>query len=259
MEWISSPEAWASFLTLVVMEIILGIDNIIFISILTGKLPVHQQKRARILGISFALVIRIILLFSLTWVMTLTAPLFNIGQWFGLTGEWADKLAISGRDLILILGGLFLLYKSVHEIYGSLEGEHNQKIIKPLSFTATIIQIGILDLVFGLDSVITAIGMADHIEIMIAAVIISMIFMIVAVNPVGNFVNRHPSVKILALSFLILIGVSLLAEGVDMPIAKSNIYFAMGFSMMVQFLILRQGKKKAQSDGPVQLKKMINE
>lgn len=259
MEWISSPEAWASFLTLVVMEIILGIDNIIFISILTGKLPVHQQKRGRILGISFALVIRIILLFSLTWVMTLTAPLFNIGQWFGLTGEWADKLAISGRDLILILGGLFLLYKSVHEIYGSLEGEHNQKIIKPLSFTATIIQIGILDLVFGLDSVITAIGMADHIEIMIAAVIISMIFMIVAVNPVGNFVNRHPSVKILALSFLILIGVSLLAEGVDMPIAKSNIYFAMGFSMMVQFLILRQGKKKTKSDGPVQLKKMINE
>lgn len=244
MEWISSPEAWASFLTLVVMEIILGIDNIIFISILTGKLPAHQQKRGRILGISFALVIRVILLFSLTWVMTLTAPLFNIGQWFGLTGEWADKLAISGRDLILILGGLFLLYKSVHEIYGSLEGEHNQKIIKPLSFTATIIQIGILDLVFGLDSVITAIGMADHIEIMIAAVIISMIFMIVAVNPVGNFVNRHPSVKILALSFLILIGVSLLAEGVDMPIAKSNIYFAMGFSMMVQFLILRQGKKE---------------
>ncbi len=259
MEWISSPEAWASFLTLVVMEIILGIDNIIFISILTGKLPAQQQKRGRILGISFALVIRVILLFSLTWVMTLTAPLFNIGQWFGLTGEWADKLAISGRDLILILGGLFLLYKSVHEIYGSLEGEHNQKIIKPLSFTATIIQIGILDLVFGLDSVITAIGMADHIEIMIAAVIVSMIFMIVAVNPVGNFVNRHPSVKILALSFLILIGVSLLAEGVDMPIAKSNIYFAMGFSMMVQFLILRQGKKKTQSDGPVQLKKMINE
>lgn len=259
MEWLSSPEAWASFLTLVVMEIILGIDNIIFISILTGKLPAHQQKRGRILGIAFALVIRVILLFSLTWVMTLTAPLFNIGQWFNLTGEWADKLAISGRDLILILGGLFLLYKSVHEIYGSLEGEHNQKIIKPLSFTATIIQIGILDLVFGLDSVITAIGMADHIEIMIAAVIISMIFMVVAVNPVGNFVNRHPSVKILALSFLILIGVSLLAEGVDMPIAKSNIYFAMGFSMFVQFLILRQGRKKDKGGDPVQLKKMINE
>lgn len=259
MELLSSPEAWASFLTLVVMEIILGIDNIIFISILTGKLPQHQQKKGRIMGIAFALVIRVILLFSLTWVMTLTAPLFNIGDWFGFTGTWAERLAISGRDLILIVGGLFLLYKSVHEIHGSLEGEHSEKIVKPLSFTATIIQIGILDLVFGLDSVITAIGMADHVEIMIAAVVISMVFMIVAVNPVGNFVNRHPSVKILALSFLILIGVSLLAEGVDMPIAKSNIYFAMGFSIFVQALILRQGRKKHKGEDPVQLKKMINE
>lgn len=260
MEWLTSPEIWASFLTLVVMEIILGIDNIVFISILTGKLPQHQQKKGRMLGIGFALVIRVILLLSLTWVMTLTKPLFNVSDWFGITDPaWHEGLAISGRDLILIIGGFFLLYKSVHEIHGSLEGSHEERNVKPLSFTATIIQIGILDLVFGLDSVITAIGMAEHIEVMIAAVVVSMIFMVVAANPVGNFVNKHPSIKILALSFLLLIGISLIAEGIERPISKSNIYFAMGFSIFVEFLILRMSKKKKKDNDPVELKKMINE
>lgn len=260
MEWLTSPEIWASFLTLVVMEIILGIDNIVFISILTGKLPQHQQKKGRMLGIGFALVIRVILLLSLTWVMTLTKPLFNVADWFGITDPaWHEGLAISGRDLILIIGGFFLLYKSVHEIHGSLEGSHEERNVKPLSFTATIIQIGILDLVFGLDSVITAIGMAEHIEVMIAAVVVSMIFMVVAANPVGNFVNKHPSIKILALSFLLLIGISLIAEGIERPISKSNIYFAMGFSIFVEFLILRMSKKKKKDNDPVELKKMINE
>lgn len=260
MEWLTSPEIWASFLTLVVMEIILGIDNIVFISILTGKLPQHLQKKGRMLGIGFALVIRVILLLSLTWVMTLTKPLFNVADWFGITDPaWHEGLAISGRDLILIIGGFFLLYKSVHEIHGSLEGSHEERSVKPLSFTATIIQIGILDLVFGLDSVITAIGMAEHIEVMIAAVVVSMIFMVVAANPVGNFVNKHPSIKILALSFLLLIGISLIAEGIERPISKSNIYFAMGFSFFVEFLILRMSKKKKKDNDPVELKKMINE
>ncbi len=260
MEWLTSPEIWASFLTLVVMEIILGIDNIVFISILTGKLPQHQQKKGRMLGIGFALVVRVILLLSLTWVMTLTKPLFNVADWFGITDPaWHEGLAISGRDLILIIGGFFLLYKSVHEIHGSLEGSHEERNVKPLSFTATIIQIGILDLVFGLDSVITAIGMAEHIEVMIAAVVVSMIFMVVAANPVGNFVNKHPSIKILALSFLLLIGISLIAEGIERPISKGNIYFAMGFSIFVEFLILRMSKKKKKDNDPVELKKMINE
>ncbi|OJU24794.1 MAG: hypothetical protein BGN92_05935 [Sphingobacteriales bacterium 41-5] len=260
MEWLTSPEIWASFLTLVVMEIILGIDNIVFISILTGKLPQHQQKKGRMMGIGFALVIRVILLLSLTWVMTLTKPLFNVADWFGITDPaWHEGLAISGRDLILIIGGFFLLYKSVHEIHGSLEGSHEERNVKPLSFTATIIQIGILDLVFGLDSVITAIGMAEHIEVIIAAVVVSMIFMVVAANPVGNFVNKHPSIKILALSFLLLIGISLIAEGIERPISKSNIYFAMGFSIFVEFLILRMSKKKKKDNDPVELKKMINE
>ncbi len=262
MELLSSPEVWAAFLTLLVMEIVLGIDNIVFISILTSKLPEHQQKRGRLIGIGFALVTRILLLLSITWVMTLTQTLFNVAEWFGIMdGEWHEKLDISGRDIILIVGGFFLLYKSVHEIHGTLEGHKDQQKARALSFTATIIQIGILDIVFGLDSVITAVGMAEHVEVMIAAVVVSMVFMVVAANPVGNFVNRHPSVKILALAFLLLIGVSLIAEGVERPIAKSNIYFAMGFSIFVQYLILRHsGKSKTEEkDDPVQLKRLINE
>lgn len=259
MEWLSNPEIWASFLTLVIMEIVLGIDNIVFISIITDKLPVEQQKRARILGLIFALVVRIILLMSITWVMTLTAPLFNVADWLGISGDWHERLSISGRDLILIVGGLFLLYKSIKEIHGSLEGEldDENRPVKKLSFTQTIIQIGILDLVFGLDSVITAVGMADHIEIMIAAVVISMIFMILSVNTVSDFISKHPSVKILALAFLLLIGISLVAEGVEQPIAKGYIYFAMGFSIFVEFLVIRSNAKKKEK--PVKLKKLMNE
>lgn len=261
MELLADPQAWASFLTLVVMEIILGIDNIVFISILTDKLPVHQQKRGRVLGLAFALVTRIILLLSITWVMTLTQPLFNVGEWLGIhEGDWHERLSISGRDLILFFGGLFLLYKSIHEIHGSLEGEaHDKEVKKKLSFVQTIIQIGLLDIVFGLDSVITAVGMAEHIEIMVAAVIVSMIFMVLTVNSVSNFVNKHPSIKVLALSFLLLIGISLIAESIEQPIAKGYIYFAMGFSIFVEFLVLRVNAKKAKATEPVKLKRGINE
>ena len=260
MELLSDPAVWASFLTLVIMEIVLGIDNIVFISILTDKLPVEQQKKGRMLGLAFALITRIILLLSITWVMTLTTPLFNVADWFGITGEWHDKLSISGRDLILLLGGLFLLYKSIHEIHGSLEGSHHEdKTTKRLNFTQTIIQIGILDIVFGLDSVITAVGMADHIEIMIAAVVVSMIFMILTVNTISDFVNKHPSIKILALSFLLLIGIVLVAESIDQHISKGYIYFAMGFSIFVEFLVLKINSKKAKSEAPVKLKRGINE
>ena len=261
MELLLDPQAWMSFLTLVLMEIVLGIDNIVFISILTDKLPQEQQKKARTLGLAFALVTRIILLLSITWVMTLTAPLFNIAEWVGITsGKWHEQLAVSGRDLILFFGGLFLLYKSIHEIHGSLEGEsesHTSK--KTRSFAQTIIQIGLLDIVFGLDSVITAVGMADHIEIMIAAVVISMIFMILTVNSISNFVNKHPSIKILALAFLILIGIMLIAESLDQHIPKGYIYFAMAFSIFVEVLVLRVNAKKKLKEQPVQLKRGINE
>lgn len=259
MDWITNPEIWASFLTLLVMEIVLGIDNIVFISILTNKLPAERQKKARIMGLGFALVVRILLLLSITWVMTLTRPLFNGADWLGLGGEWPERLSISGRDLILIVGGLFLLYKSIIEIHGSLEGDeaHQDKRVKSLSFTQTIIQIGLLDLVFGLDSVITAVGMADHVEIMIAAVVISMIMMVFTVHSISGFIDKHPSIKILALSFLLLIGISLIAEGVEESISKGYIYFAMGFSIFVEFLVIRSHSKKKEK--PLTLKKMINE
>jgi predicted tellurium resistance membrane protein TerC len=224
----------------------LGIANIVFISILTGKLPKEQQRKGRIFGLAFALITRILLLLSITWVMTLTQPLFNVADWFNIhDADWHHRLEISGRDLILIIGGFFLLYKSIVEIHGSLEG------IK------TIIQIGLLDIVFGLDSVITAIGMAEDVNVMIAAVVVSMVFMVFAAQPVGDFVNKHPSIKMLALSFLILIGISLMAEGIERPIAKSNIYFAMGFSIFVEILVIRMSKGK--KEDPVQLKRMINE
>lgn len=257
MEWFSDPQAWASFLTLVIMELVLGIDNVVFISVLTGRLPAHQQRRGRILGMAFALIIRVLLLLSITWVMTLTQPLFQAGDWIGIReGDWYERLSISGRDLILILGGLFLLYKSNKEIHDSLEGEGSSGGVPSLSFWGTVAQIGLLDLVFGLDSVITAIGMSGELGIMIAAVVISMIFMLVAARSLSTFVSQHPSVKLLALAFLLLIGVSLIAEGVDQPIPKGYIYFAMGFSIFVEVLILRMVKKKGT---PVQLKEKINE
>lgn len=255
MEWLSDPNILASFLTLVLMETVLGIDNIVFISILTGKLPAHQQKRGRILGMGLALLVRILLLLSISWIMTLTTDLFNLAEWLGIKNElWLERFSISGRDLVLIIGGLFLIYKSNIEIHESLEGPVTTRETKPLSLTQTVIQIGLLDIVFGLDSVITAVGMADHVEIMIAAVIVAMIFMLLASGALGSFIEKHPSVKLLALAFLLLIGVSLVAEGIEMPIPKGFIYFAMAFSIFVEILILKQVKKQNTSP-PVQLKK----
>ncbi len=253
MEWISNPEIWVSLLTLTVLEIVLGIDNIVFISILAGKLPVEQQKRARMLGLGLALVMRVLLLFSIKWVMSLTTPLFNLGDIIGVDNAlWLGKLAISGRDLILIIGGLFLIYKSTSEIHEKLEGdEHEQKVRKTYTFSEVIIQILILDIVFSLDSVITAVGMANQLGVMVAAVIIAVVVMMFSAASISDFVNRHPTVKMLALSFLLLIGVSLLAEGFDQHIPKGYIYFAMAFSVLVEVLNLKSKK----SSNPVTLKK----
>lgn len=235
MEWVADPQAWIAFLTLVALEIVLGIDNIIFISILSGKLPAEQQPRARFIGLGLALVIRVILLFSLSWVIGLTAPLFTV-----LSQE------ISGRDLILLAGGLFLLGKATFEIHESLEGEegHASRSVKA-SFVSVIIQIIILDAVFSLDSVITAIGMVDEVWIMISAVVVAIAFMMFFAAPVGAFVAKHPTIKMLALSFLLLIGVTLIVEAFDVHVPKGYIYFAMGFSVVVEFLNMRLRKKSS--------------
>lgn len=246
MEWITNPEAWISLLTLTVLEIVLGIDNIVFISILSGKLPKEKQKSARRWGLGLAMITRILLLLSISWIMTLVAPLFNISEWIGIhEGEWHEKLAISGRDIILIVGGLFLIYKSTTEIHEKLEGNEEEEIKarRSTTFGRVIIEILLLDVVFSLDSVITAVGMADHIEIMIAAVVIAVIIMLVSSEAISTFVNTHPTVKMLALSFLLLIGVSLIAEGLEQHIPKGYIYFAMAFSVFVEMLNLRAGKK----------------
>jgi predicted tellurium resistance membrane protein TerC len=233
MEWLSDPQIWIAFLTLSVLELVLGIDNNIFISILSGKLPAEQQPRARFIGLSLALVMRVILLFSLTWVMGLVEPLFTvIGQ------------AVSGRDLILLIGGLFLIAKSTHEIHGSLEGEEGHSAKKVYaSFTSVIIQITLLDIVFSLDSVITAIGMVENIWVMIAAVVVSIIAMMFFAAPIGNFVEKHPTIKMLALAFLLLIGFTLVAEGFHQHIPKGYIYGAMAFSVFVEILNMRLRKK----------------
>jgi predicted tellurium resistance membrane protein TerC len=229
MEWITDPQSWIAFITLLALEVVLGIDNVIFISILAGKLPLEQQQRARTVGLGLAMFIRIALLFSLAWIIRLTDPLF------GILGQ-----EISGRDLILIIGGLFLIGKSTHEIHQKLEGEegHSSARVSP-SFSSVIIQILLLDIVFSLDSVITAVGMVDNISIMIAAVVVAVGFMMLFAGPISAFVDRHPTVKMLALSFLLLIGVTLLAEGFDQHISKGYIYFAMGFSVFVEMLNLR--------------------
>jgi len=251
MQELFTVDSLISLLTLTVLEIVLGIDNIVFISILSGKLPVEQQKKARRLGLALAMFIRILLLLSISWIMSLTNPLFNMGEWIGIQNpKWLEMTAISGRDLILLLGGLFLIYKSTAEIHEKLEGEeHTDTKVKVIGFTATIIQILLLDIVFSLDSVITAVGMADHIEIMIAAVIIAVGVMLIASEGISNFVNKHPTVKMLALSFLLLIGVSLLAESFDQHIPKGYIYFAMAFSVFIEVLNLKMKKGK-----PVELK-----
>jgi predicted tellurium resistance membrane protein TerC len=231
--WTGSAEGWIALGTLTVLEIVLGIDNIVFISILAGKLRAEQREKARKVGLSLAMIIRILLLLSITWVMGLTAPFFEVvGQ------------EISGRDLILILGGLFLIGKSTHEIHDKLEGEEGHGSAKvAASFSAVIVQILLLDIVFSLDSVITAVGMAEDVSVMILAVIIAVGVMLVSAGPISDFVERHPTVKMLALSFLLLIGVSLMAEGFEQHIPKGYIYFAMGFSIFVEMINLRVRKK----------------
>jgi predicted tellurium resistance membrane protein TerC len=237
--WTGSAEGWIALATLTVLEIVLGIDNIVFISILAGKLRAEDRNRARKLGLSLAMIIRILLLLSITWVMGLTAPLFT-----------AVGNEISGRDLILIVGGLFLIAKSTHEIHEKLEGEEGHSSAKvAASFVSVIIQILLLDIVFSLDSVITAVGMADDVSVMILAVIIAVGVMLISAGAISNFVERHPTVKMLALSFLLLIGVSLMAEGFEQHIEKGYIYFAMAFSVFVELINLRVRSKSK----PVQL------
>jgi predicted tellurium resistance membrane protein TerC len=245
MEFLTDPHVWLAFVTLTAMEIVLGIDNIIFLAILVGRLPREQQKKARFIGLSLAMVTRILLLFSLTWLMKLTAPLFAI-----LGNE------ISGRDIVLIVGGLFLLFKSTMEIHTSLEGsEHVTKAGGSASFIGVVSQIAVIDIIFSLDSVITAVGLVQHVEVMVAAIVIAVIVMMFSARAISDFIDRHPTIKMLALSFLILIGVALIADGFELHIPKGYIYFAMAFSVMVEMLNLKLRKKRE----PLQLHKVMNE
>jgi predicted tellurium resistance membrane protein TerC len=247
VDWLTSAEVWIALLTLTTLEIVLGIDNVIFISILAGRLPAEQRDRARLVGLSLAMIMRIGLLFSINWIATLTTPLFAI----------ADH-DVSGRDLILLGGGLFLIYKATREIHDKLEGEEGHGSARAgASFASVIIQILLLDIVFSLDSVITAVGMADDLAVMVTAVVIAVGVMLVASGPISAFVQEHPTVKMLALSFLLLIGMSLVAEGWHYHIPKGYIYFAMGFSVLVEALNLRL---RARSAEPVHLhQEFINE
>ncbi len=244
MEWISNPEIWISLATLTVLEIVLGIDNVIFISILAGRLGGEQADRARVVGLSLAMGMRVLLLLGIAWIVRLTAPLFSV---FGHE--------LSGRDLILFGGGLFLLGKSTFEIHHKLEGDdaHGASGGAAGSFAKVIVQILLLDLVFSLDSVITAVGMAEQVGVMIAAVVIAVGVMLWSSGPVMRFVSRHPTVKMLALSFLLLIGMSLVAEGAEFHIPKGYIYFAMGFAVMVEALNLRMKRNRKSRAQPVEL------
>jgi len=246
MEFLADPQVWISLLTLTALEIVLGIDNVIFISILASKLPPAEQGKARKLGLMLALVTRILLLMSLSWIMGLTQPLFTLPV---LAEE------ISGRDLVLLLGGLFLIWKSVREVHEKLEAEdgHVTKNLKRVSFAAVIVQILLLDIVFSLDSVITAVGMANQLWVMVTAVIVAIGVMLAAAESISNFVNRHPTLKMLALSFLILIGVMLVAEGLDQHIPKGYIYFSMAFAFGVEMLNLRMRARQAAKLMPVKL------
>jgi predicted tellurium resistance membrane protein TerC len=246
MDWITDPQTWISLLTLTSLEIVLGIDNIVFISILASKLPTDQQDRARVWGLALAMITRILLLLSISWLISLTAP------WFTLFGH-----EFSGKDMILLGGGIFLLAKSTIEIHDKLEGEEGHGSAKvTATFSGVIIQIILLDIVFSLDSVITAVGMANLVGVMIAAVVIAVLIMLFSSKPISEFVNRRPTVKILALSFLLLIGFSLVAEGFEIHIPKGYIYFAMGFSVFVEMLNLRYRQVK---EKPVQLRTAYTE
>jgi predicted tellurium resistance membrane protein TerC len=240
MDWISDPHAWLALVTLTALEIVLGIDNIIFIAILADKLPQQKQRKARILGLGLAMISRILLLFSLTWILRLTQPLFTLGR------------SISGRDIILIAGGLFLLTKSTLEIHDKLEGKEGHASERTASsFAGVLIQIMFLDILFSLDSVITAIGMANRLIIMVLAVILAVIFMMYASGSISGFVEKHPTIKVLALSFLLLIGMTLVADGLGLHIPKGYIYFAMAFSVFVEMLNLRVRKKETE---PIKLR-----
>lgn len=240
MNWIMNPEVWIALITLTALEIVLGIDNVIFISILAGKLPSHQQRKARIIGLGLAMLMRIALLFSLAWLIRLTSPWLTVFGW-----------EISGRDLILILGGLFLLGKSTLEIHEKLEGEEGRSSVKVrATFAGVIVQILLLDIIFSLDSIITALGMTNRLGVMTAAVVLAVIFMMAFSGSVSAFVDRHPTVKMLALSFLLLIGVALIGDGLGMHIPKGYIYFAMAFSVFVEMLNL---KVRRRPTAPVKL------
>jgi predicted tellurium resistance membrane protein TerC len=246
MELLLDPQVWLAFVTLTALEIVLGIDNIIFISILVGRLPKSEQARARFIGLTLAMVMRILLLLSLAWIMKLTAPLLSLPPLYVLPAT-----DISGRDLILIAGGAFLLAKSTTEIHASLEGEEEQRRSRTAGFWGVLVQIAIIDIVFSLDSVITAVGLVENVEVMIAAIVAAVAVMMVAAVPVNNFVDRHPTVKMLALSFLILVGVALIVDGFDLHIPRGYIYFAMAFSLMVEMLNLRLRRRVR----PVHLRK----
>ncbi|MDH5473931.1 MAG: TerC family protein [Gammaproteobacteria bacterium] len=246
-EWITTPEAWIALGTLIALEVVLGIDNIIFISILVGRLPPHQRNIARQLGLSLAMLTRLALLFSLVWVMGLVEPWVTV-----FNNE------ISGRDIILILGGLFLLAKSTHEIHNSLEILPQTEVtVRSAGFYTVLLQIAILDIVFSLDSVITAVGLVDHLSIMVIAIIVAVVVMLFSAKPLGDFVDNNPTIKMLALSFLLLIGFTLLAEGFDVHIPKGYIYFAMAFSVGVEILNIRVRKKRETM--AIQLSKKITE
>lgn len=243
MDWLTTPEAWIALVTLTALEIVLGVDNIIFISILVGKLPERQRSKARVLGLGLAMLTRIGLLLSIVWVMKLTTPLFTV---------FAQE--ISGRDLILIVGGLFLIWKSTLEIHDSLEGAEEEITGKAeAAFAVTLAQIAVLDIIFSLDSVITAVGLAKEVAVMIIAVVLAVIVMMFSSGAIGSFVDRHPTIKMLALSFLVLIGVTLIAEGLDLHVPKGYIYFAMAFSVIVEMLNMRLRKKTS----PVKLHKPL--
>ena len=243
-EWLISPEAWIALGTLTALEIVLGIDNIIFISVLVGRLPEQQRNIARKLGLGLAMISRLALLFSITWIMGLTSP------WFTLFGQ-----ELSGRAFILVGGGLFLLAKATHEIHNSLEGEvgDSQRTLAA-SFGSVLVQIAVLDIVFSLDSVITAVGLVNEFSIMAVAIVLAVMVMMVAAKPIGDFVDEHPTIKILALSFLILVGVTLMVEAFDVHVPKGYIYFAMAFSVAVEMLNIRMRRKQVE---PLKLRKQM--
>jgi predicted tellurium resistance membrane protein TerC len=244
-EWIVSPEAWVALATLTALEIVLGIDNIIFISILVGRLPPEQRKFARTVGLALAMITRLALLFSLAWIMRLTEPLFHI-----------LSHPISGRDIILIGGGLFLIAKATHEIHGSLEGaEESERSVAASGLMMVLMQIAILDIVFSLDSVITAVGLVSQVPIMATAIIIAVGVMLFAAKPIGDFVDAHPTIKILALSFLVVVGFTLMVEGFDVHVPKGYIYFAMIFSLGVEMVNIKMRKN---INKPVELRKTLD-